>query len=82
MAPNQLFELQPLKPGDRRNFNTHKTCWKCRINNESPTGKKHTTVGRNDGGKIGIIIIINSNCQIEVQPINDFFFPWISFNFN
>ena len=24
---------------------THKTCWKCCINNERPTGKKHTNVG-------------------------------------
>ena len=28
------------KPGDRSNFNTHKTRWKCFINNERPTGQK------------------------------------------
>ena len=28
------------KPGDTSNFNTHKTCWKCCINNERPTGQK------------------------------------------
>ena len=36
-----------------------KTCWKCCINNERPTGNKHTTVGWNDGGKIGTGKIIN-----------------------
>ena len=41
---------------DRRNSNTHKTCYKCRINDERPTGQKHTTVGWDDGGKIGKII--------------------------
>ena len=44
------------KPGDRRNFNTHKTRWKCRIKDKRPTGKKHTTVGWDNGGKIGKII--------------------------
>ena len=34
--------------GDRRNF---KTCWKCCINNERPTGKKHTSVRWDDGEK-------------------------------
>ena len=33
----------------------HKTWWKC-INNESSTGKKHTTVGWDDVGKLGKII--------------------------
>ena len=47
---------QQPKPGDRRNLNTHKTCWKCCINNESPTGKKYTNVGWDDRGKIGKII--------------------------
>ena len=42
---------QLSKPGDRRHFNTHKTCWKC-FNDERLTGKKHTTVGWDDGGKI------------------------------
>ena len=32
------------------------TYWKCRINDERPTGIKHTTVGWDDGGKIGKII--------------------------
>ena len=36
-----------LSPG------THKTCWKCCINNKRPTGKKHTSVGWEDGEKIG-----------------------------
>ena len=31
------------KPGDRSNFNTHKTCWKFRINDERPTEKKHNS---------------------------------------
>ena len=39
-----------------RNFNTHNTCRKCCINNERPTGKKHTNVGWVEGGKIGKII--------------------------
>ena len=43
-------------PGDRRNFNTLKTCWKCRINDKRPTGKKHTAVGWDEGGKISKII--------------------------
>ena len=38
---------QLSKPGDRRNF---KTCWKF-INNERPTGKKHTSVRWDDGEK-------------------------------
>ena len=37
---NQWFKLCQLpKPGDRRNVNTHKTCWKCCNNNERPTGR-------------------------------------------
>ena len=44
------------KQGDRRNYNTNKTCLKCRINGERPTGKKHATVGWDDGGKIGKMI--------------------------
>ena len=32
------------------------SCWKCCINNERPTGKKHTNVEWDDGGKIGKII--------------------------
>ena len=44
------------KLGDRRNSNTHKTCWKCCINNERPTEKKHTNVVWDDGVKIGKII--------------------------
>ena len=39
------------KPGNRRNFNTHKTRWKCCINNERPTGKRQTNVRWDDGGK-------------------------------
>ena len=47
---------QQPKPGVRRNFNTHKTCWKC-INNERHIGKEHTTVvWDDDGGKISKII--------------------------
>ena len=53
------------KPGDRRNFNTHKTCLKC-INDERPTGKKHTNVGWDDSGKIGKIII-NSNLDLIIN---------------
>jgi len=44
------------KSGDRSNFNTHKTRLKCCINDERPTGKKHKTVGWDEGGKIGKII--------------------------
>ena len=40
------------KPGNRRNFNTHKTCWKYGINDKRLTGKKHTTFGWDDGEKI------------------------------
>ena len=32
------------KPGDRNNFNTHKTCWKCCYNNVRPTGQKQPTI--------------------------------------
>ena len=39
------------KSGDRRNFNSYNNCWKCCINNERPTGKKHTNFGWDDGGK-------------------------------
>ena len=31
----------------------YKTCWKCRIDDEKPTGKKNTTAEWDDGGKIG-----------------------------
>ena len=31
------FNCQMPKPGDRRNY---KACWKCRVNDERPTGKK------------------------------------------
>ena len=51
------FNCQLPKPGDRRNVNTHKTYRKCCINNERSTGKKHTNVGWDDGGKIGKIIL-------------------------
>ena len=44
---------QKPKPGDRSNFNTHKICWNCRTNDDRSTGKKHTNVGWDDGGKIG-----------------------------
>ena len=44
------------KPGDKRNFNTHKTCWKCLITDERPTGKNRTTFGWDDSEKIGKII--------------------------
>ena len=36
---------QLSKLGDRNKFNTHNNCWKCCIDNERPTGKKHTSVG-------------------------------------
>ena len=45
------------KPGDRRNY---KNCWKCRVNDERPTGKK-TTSEWNDVGKIGKIILTEYN---------------------
>ena len=32
-------------------FNTHKTCWKCCYNNESPTRQKQPSVRWKDGGK-------------------------------
>ena len=35
---NSNFQLP--KPGDRRNFNTHKTRWECCINDVRPTRKK------------------------------------------
>ena len=41
---NQHIIPRPLEP-------TNKNCWKC-INDERPTGMKHTTVGWDDGGKI------------------------------
>ena len=34
-----LDSWQLPKPGDRSNFNTHKTYWKC-YDNERPTGQK------------------------------------------
>ena len=37
-------------------WDTNKTCWKCCINNKRPTGKKHTDIGWDNGGKIGKII--------------------------
>ena len=37
-------------------FSTGLVGVKCCINNERPTGKKHTTVRWDDGGKIGKII--------------------------
>jgi hypothetical protein len=42
---------QMPKPGDRSKFNTYKTFWKCCIKNEWPTGKKHSNIGWDDGGK-------------------------------
>ena len=61
-APMGRFQLELIyyftwpKPRDRRNFSSHKTCYKCCINDKKSTGKKHTTVGWDDGGKIGKII--------------------------
>ena len=51
----QLVMYPLSKPGDRRNFNTHKTCLNY-INDERSTGKKHTTVEWDDSGKLGQII--------------------------
>ena len=45
------------KPGDRSNFNTHKTCWKCCYNNERPTGQKQLLDGRTVEHKGKLIII-------------------------
>ena len=39
------------KQGDRSNLYIHKACWKCCINNEMPTGKKHTSVRWEDAEK-------------------------------
>ena len=33
----------------------YKTCWKCHIKDERPTGKKNKTVEWDDGGKINFI---------------------------
>ena len=41
-----FFHRRPIQHlWDRKNFYTHKTCWKCCIKYERPTGKKHTNVG-------------------------------------
>ena len=53
-SPHQWFELQDKQP--RLSNKQNLTSWKCRINDERPTGKKHTSVGWDDGGKIGKII--------------------------
>ena len=34
-------------------FPPYKTCWKCRINEERPTGKENPSIEWDDGGKIG-----------------------------
>ena len=39
-SPTPTVNCQLPKPGDRSNFNTHKTSWKCCNNNERPTGQK------------------------------------------
>ena len=39
------------KPGDRSDFNTHKTCWKCCYSKKRPTGQKHKYTSWDDGGK-------------------------------
>ena len=63
----------------------YKTCQKCRINDERPTGKKNTTVGWDDGGKIGKIIIrvssIISVCDVLAKILKSisatvFLFNW------
>ena len=41
----------------RRNFNTHKTSWKCCINNERPTGQKQLLGGRTVENKGKLILI-------------------------
>ena len=52
------FCLLP-KPGDRSNFNTHKTCWKCCYNNERPTGQKQRLFdGRTVENKGKIIVVV------------------------
>ena len=52
LLPSDLnSNCQLPKPGDKCNFNTHKTCWKCCYNNERPTGQKQPTVRWKVGGK-------------------------------
>ena len=55
MSLSKLFEYSDMtstaKPGDRSNFNAHKTCWKYSNNNERPTGQKKPTVWWKEGGK-------------------------------
>ena len=48
---NLNSNCQLPKPGDRGNFNTHKTCWECRNNDERPTEKKNTNIEWDDGEK-------------------------------
>ena len=50
-CPCSVLCCQLPKSGDRSNFNTHKTCWKCSYNNERPTGQKQPTIRWKDGGK-------------------------------
>ena len=52
----QLEICQLPKPGDRSNFNTHKTCWKCCYNNERPTGQKQLLDGRTVENKGKLIL--------------------------
>ena len=61
---NFTVDCQLPKPGDRRNY---KICWKFRVNDERPTGKKNTTIEWDDGGKIG-----DTNKLILTE-----IFPWV-----
>ena len=55
------------KSGERRNY---KTCLKCCVNDERPTGKK-ITCECDDGGKIGKIILV----LVSIRAGNKDFLP-------
>ena len=61
------------KPGDRSN--THKTCWKCCINTERPTGqKKELLDGRTVENK-GKLILLIYIATIVLEFLQIQFFP-------
>ena len=56
------------KPGDRSNFNTHKTCWKCCINNERLTGQKQKLLdGWTVENKGKLILLLNAMFQWRIH---------------
>ena len=55
--PSLNPNCQLPKLGDRSNFNTHKTCWKCCINNERPTEQKQQLLDRTTVKNKGKLIL-------------------------